>query len=59
MEKPGKAEVKWYIVDAAGQTLGRLASQVAAVIRGKHKPTYKIPLRHLHEDLSFPRYSSH
>jgi len=40
MEKPGKAEVKWYIVDAAGQTLGRLASQVAAVIRGKHKPTY-------------------
>lgn len=40
MEKPGKAEVKWYVVDAAGQTLGRLASQVASVIRGKHKPTY-------------------
>ena len=40
MEKPGNAEVKWYVVDAAGMTLGRLASQVAAVIRGKHKPTY-------------------
>lgn len=30
----------WYVVDAAGQTLGRLASQVAHVLRGKHKPTY-------------------
>ena len=40
MEKPGKAEVKWYVVDAAGVTLGRLASQVASVIRGKHKPTF-------------------
>lgn len=40
MEKPGNAEVKWYVVDATGMTLGRLASQVAAVIRGKHKPTY-------------------
>ncbi|MBQ7407686.1 MAG: 50S ribosomal protein L13 [Clostridia bacterium] len=40
MEKPGQAEVKWYVVDAAGMTLGRLASQVATVIRGKHKPTF-------------------
>ncbi len=40
MEKPGNAEVKWYVVDATGMTLGRLASQVASVIRGKHKPTY-------------------
>lgn len=40
MEKPGKAEVKWYVVDAAGMTLGRLASQVATIIRGKHKPTF-------------------
>ena len=40
MEKPGKAEVKWYVVDATGVTLGRLASQVASVIRGKHKPTF-------------------
>ena len=31
---------KWYVVDAEGQTLGRLASRVAAVLRGKHKPTY-------------------
>lgn len=30
----------WYVVDAAGQTLGRLASQVAAILRGKHKPTF-------------------
>ena len=40
MEKPGKAEIKWYVVDATGVTLGRLASQVASVIRGKHKPTF-------------------
>ncbi|SEU01806.1 large subunit ribosomal protein L13 [Salinibacillus kushneri] len=31
---------KWYVVDAEGQTLGRLASEVAAILRGKHKPTY-------------------
>ncbi len=30
----------WYVVDAQGQTLGRLASQIATVLRGKHKPTY-------------------
>lgn len=30
----------WYVVDAAGQTLGRLAAQVASVLRGKHKPIY-------------------
>ena len=40
MEKPGQAEVKWYVVDATGMALGRLASQVATVIRGKHKPTF-------------------
>lgn len=33
-------ERKWYVVDAEGQTLGRLASEVAAVLRGKHKPTF-------------------
>ena len=33
-------ERKWYVVDAAGQTLGRLATEVATVLRGKHKPTY-------------------
>ena len=33
-------ERKWYVVDAEGQTLGRLASEVAKVLRGKHKPTF-------------------
>ena len=30
----------WYVVDAQGQTLGRLASQIASILRGKHKPIY-------------------
>ena len=38
--KPGSVESKWYIVDADGQTLGRMASQVAAILRGKNKPTF-------------------
>ncbi len=33
-------ERKWYVVDAEGQTLGRLASEIAKVLRGKNKPTY-------------------
>jgi len=33
-------ERKWYIVDAEGKTLGRLASEVASIIRGKHKPEF-------------------
>jgi large subunit ribosomal protein L13 len=33
-------ERKWYVVDAEGKRLGRLASEVAAILRGKHKPTY-------------------
>lgn len=40
MAKPGEVERKWYIVDAQGQTLGRLASEVASIIRGKHKPQF-------------------
>jgi large subunit ribosomal protein L13 len=40
MAKPAEVERKWYVVDAEGQTLGRLASEVASVLRGKHKPTY-------------------
>ena len=40
MEKPGKAEVKWYVVDTEGMVLGRLASKVATILRGKNKPTY-------------------
>lgn len=40
MATPSTIERKWYVVDAEGQTLGRLASEVAIVLRGKHKPTY-------------------
>ncbi|BAB03887.1 50S ribosomal protein L13 [Halalkalibacterium halodurans] len=40
MAKPNEVERKWYVVDAEGQTLGRLASEVASILRGKHKPTY-------------------
>lgn len=38
--KPAEITRKWYVVDAEGQVLGRLASQVAAILRGKHKPIY-------------------
>ncbi|HBN96491.1 MAG TPA: 50S ribosomal protein L13 [Firmicutes bacterium] len=38
--KPQEVERKWYVVDADGQTLGRLATQVAMILRGKHRPTY-------------------
>ena len=38
--KPAEVERKWYVIDADGQTLGRLASQVAMILRGKHKPCY-------------------
>lgn len=40
MAKAENVERKWYVVDAAGMVLGRLASQVATVLRGKNKPTY-------------------
>lgn len=40
MASPSTIERKWYVVDATGYTLGRLASQVASVLRGKNKPTY-------------------
>ncbi|OON90329.1 MAG: 50S ribosomal protein L13 [Epulopiscium sp. Nele67-Bin001] len=40
MANAQNVEKQWYIVDAQGQTVGRLASQVASVLRGKHKPTY-------------------
>lgn len=33
-------ERKWYVVDAQGKTLGRLATQIASILRGKHKPIY-------------------
>ncbi len=37
---PADIERKWYVVDAEGKTLGRLATEVATVLRGKHKPTF-------------------
>lgn len=40
MAKASTVDRKWYIVDAEGKTLGRLASQIAHILRGKHKPTY-------------------
>lgn len=40
MAKPQEVERKWYIVDAEGQTLGRIASEVATILRGKHKPEF-------------------
>ena len=40
MANAGNIERKWFVVDAEGQTLGRLAAEVAKVLRGKHKPTF-------------------
>ena len=40
MANPAKVERKWYVVDATGYTLGRLASEVAKVLRGKNKPEF-------------------
>jgi large subunit ribosomal protein L13 len=38
--KPADIERSWYVVDADGQTLGRMASQIASILRGKHKPIF-------------------
>lgn len=38
--KPEEVERKWYIVDATDQTLGRMATQIATILRGKHKPMF-------------------
>ncbi len=40
MAKPNEIERKWYVIDADGKTLGRLATLVATVLMGKHKPIY-------------------
>ncbi|MEI3609412.1 MULTISPECIES: 50S ribosomal protein L13 [unclassified Pseudogracilibacillus] len=40
MANDNTVERKWYVVDAEGETLGRLASEIASILRGKHKPTY-------------------
>lgn len=38
--KPSEIERKWYVVDVDGMTLGRVASRIASILRGKHKPIY-------------------
>lgn len=40
MAKPSEVARKWYVLDAAGKPLGRVAAQAAVLLRGKHKPTY-------------------
>ena len=40
LAKPGEVQSKWYVVDAEGKTLGRLASVIASILRGKNKPEY-------------------
>ena len=40
MANPDKIERKWYVVDAEGQTLGRLSAEIAKVLRGKNKPQF-------------------
>ena len=40
MPKSGEIDRKWYVLDAAGKPLGRVAAQAAVLLRGKHKPTY-------------------
>ena len=40
MAKPGEVEQRWWVVDASGHRVGRLASELATVLMGKHRPTY-------------------
>ncbi len=40
LQKPAEVTRKWFLVDAEGKTLGRLAAKVASLLRGKHKPTF-------------------
>ncbi len=39
-QKPSEVQREWFVVDAQGKVLGRLASRIAAILRGKHKPTF-------------------
>ncbi len=39
-QKPSEVRRQWFVVDARGKVLGRLASRIAAILRGKHKPTF-------------------
>lgn len=38
--KPNEIERKWYVIDADGKTLGRLSTEIASILRGKHKPIF-------------------
>ena len=40
MASPATIDRKWYVVDASGKTLGRLSSEIAKILRGKHKPIF-------------------
>jgi large subunit ribosomal protein L13 len=40
MAKPDAVERKWYVIDATGKRVGRLASEIASILRGKHKPEF-------------------
>jgi large subunit ribosomal protein L13 len=39
-QKASEIQRNWYVIDASGQVLGRLATQIASILRGKHKPTF-------------------
>ncbi len=59
--KPETVQRDWFVVDAAGQTLGRLATEIARRLRGKHKPEYpKNPLgRDMYRKLKVYKGASH
>lgn len=38
--KPGEVDRKWWLIDASGKTLGRMATEIATILRGKNKPTF-------------------
>ena len=47
MPKSGEVDRKWYVIDAAGKPLGRVAAQAAVLLRGKHKPTFAPHVDHV------------
>jgi large subunit ribosomal protein L13 len=55
--KPEETRGDWYLVDAAGKTLGRLASEIAHRLKGKHKPNYA-PHQDLGDHIVVPAPSS-
>ena len=50
MASPSTIERKWYVVDATGYTLGRLSSEVAKILRGKHKPIFTPHIDYRHSE---------